>query len=168
MATSELSGSPTMIEWISAQNVVLWWLALGSALTFIGTLVLVPILVIRIPEDYFVSRKRSRSGWRSLHPVPGLALLVAKNVCGVLVIVAGVAMLLLPGQGILTIVLGIMLLNFPGKYRLERRVARMRPVARSINWMRARAGHPPLKIGPVRRRQAAVVPVGGKSPNSVS
>ena len=146
----------------------LWWLALGSALTFIGTLVLVPILVIRIPQDYFVSRKRSTSGWRLLHPVPGLALLVAKNVCGLILILAGVAMLVLPGQGMLTIVLGIMLLNFPGKYRLERRVARMRPVARSINWMRNRAGHPPLKVGYVRPRRSAGVPIGRKSPTSVS
>jgi len=136
-----------MIDWIRSHDIVLWWLALGSALTFIGTLVLVPILVVRIPQDYFVSRKRSRSTWRSMHPVPGLALLVAKNVCGLVLILAGVAMLVLPGQGMLTIVLGIMLLNFPGKYRLERRVARMRPVARSINWMRARGGHPPLKVG---------------------
>ncbi len=146
----------------------LWWLALGSALTFIGTLVLVPILVIRIPEDYFVSRKRGRSSWRSMHPVPGLALLVAKNVCGAILVLAGLAMLVLPGQGILTIVLGIMLLNFPGKYRLERRLARLRPVARSINWIRDRAGHPPLKVGPVRRRRSGGVPIGRKSPGSVS
>ena len=31
----------------------LWWLALGSALTFIGTLVLVPILVIRDETPQF-------------------------------------------------------------------------------------------------------------------
>ncbi len=157
-----------MIDWIRAQNMVLWWLALGSALTFIGTLVLVPILVARIPEDYFVSSKRSRSHWRSMHPVPGLALLVAKNVCGAILVLAGLAMLVLPGQGILTIVLGIMLLNFPGKYRLERRLARLRPVARSINWMRNRAGHPPLKVGPVRPLSSAGVPIGRKSPGSVS
>ncbi len=146
----------------------LWWLALGSALTFIGTLVLVPILVIRIPQDYFVSRKRSTSGWRLLHPVPGLALLVAKNVCGLILILAGVAMLVLPGQGMLTIVLGIMLMNFPGKYRLERRVARMRPVARSINWMRARAGHPPLKVGYVRPHRSTAGKTGQKTARSVS
>ena len=157
-----------MIDWIRAQNMVLWWLALGSALTFIGTLVLVPILVTRIPEDYFVSNKRSRSHWRSMHPVPGLALLVAKNVCGAILVLAGLAMLVLPGQGILTIVLGIMLLNFPGKYRLERRLARLRPVARSINWIRHRAGHPPLKVGPVRQRRPAGMPIGRKSPGSVS
>ncbi len=157
-----------MIDWIRAHNIVLWWLALGSALTFIGTLVLVPILVIRIQEDYFVSRKRRRSLWRSMHPVPGLALLVAKNLCGALLILAGLAMLVLPGQGILTIVLGIMLLNFPGKFRLERRLARLRPVAGSINWMRATAGHPPLKVGPVRQPRSAGVPIGRKSPRSVS
>ncbi len=157
-----------MIDWIRSQNMVLWWLALGSAITFIGTLVLVPILVVRIPEDYFVSRKRSRSSWRSMHPVPGLALLVAKNVCGALLVLAGLAMLVLPGQGILTIVLGIMLLNFPGKYRFERRLARLRLVSRSINWMRNRAGYPPLKVGPVRQRRPVGVPIGRKSPGPVS
>ncbi len=103
-----------------------------------------------------------------MHPVPGLALLVVKNVCGVVVVLAGVVMLVLPGQGMLTIVLGIMLLNFPGKYRLERRVARMRPVARSINWMRARAGHPPLKVGYVRPHRSTAGKTGQKTARSVS
>jgi hypothetical protein len=37
-----------------------------------------------------------------------------------------------------------MLLNFPGKYRLERWIAARRPVLRSINWLRRRAGRAPL------------------------
>ena len=135
-----------MIEWIRAHDAAMWWLALGSVIMFVGTLVVVPVLVTRIPDDYFLAKRRRVSRWRTMHPVPGITLLVAKNVCGVIFVVAGIAMLVLPGQGILTILLGIMLLNFPGKYRLERRFARTRPVARSINWMRSKAGRPPLRI----------------------
>jgi len=58
--------------------------------------------------------------------------------------VAGIIMLVLPGQGIFTILIGIMLLNFPGKYRLERWIVARRPVLRSINWLRRRAGRAPL------------------------
>ncbi len=135
-----------MIEWVRAHDVAMWWLALGSVITFVGTLVLVPILVIRIPDDYFLANRRRVSRWRRMHPVPGIALLVAKNVCGGIFLVAGIAMLVLPGQGILTILVGVMLLNFPGKYRLERRFARTKPLARAINWIRAKAGQTPLRI----------------------
>jgi hypothetical protein len=135
-----------MIDWFRAHDSLMWWLALGSAITFVGTLVLVPILVIRIPADYFLAARRHVSHWRRLHPVPGIALLVFKNACGIIFIIAGIAMLILPGQGFLTILIGVMLVNFPGKYRLERWFIRIRPVARSINWMRSRAGRPPLRM----------------------
>jgi hypothetical protein len=78
--------------------------------------------------------------------VPGVALLVLKNACGIVFLIAGIAMLILPGQGFLTVLIGVMLVNFPGKYRLERRFIRIRPVARSINWIRSRAGQPPLRM----------------------
>lgn len=133
-----------MMEWVRAHETLVLWLAVSSVITFVGTLVVVPILIVRIPEDYFLPERRHISRWRRMHPVPGLALLVAKNVLGIVFILAGFAMLVLPGQGILTIVVGVMLLNFPGKYRLERRIARVRPVARSINWIRRKAGRRPL------------------------
>ena len=135
-----------MIEWVRAHDTVLWWLVISSVITFVGTLILVPILIVRIPDDYFLAKRRRVSHWRRLHPVPGIALLVMKNVCGIVFIVAGIAMLILPGQGFLTILIGVMLVNFPGKYRIERRFIRVRPVARSINWMRSKASQPPLRM----------------------
>jgi hypothetical protein len=69
-----------------------------------------------------------------------------KNAVGVLFIVLGIAMLVLPGQGILTLLIGIMLTNFPGKYRLERRVVTSKPILRNINKLRVRAGHEPLQV----------------------
>ena len=71
---------------------------------------------------------------------------IGKNALGVVFVLAGVAMILLPGQGVLTILLGIMLTEFPGKYRFERWLVRRRAVLGAINWLRERAGRPPLIV----------------------
>jgi len=80
------------------------------------------------------------------HPAIRWTGLVLKNVVGVLLILAGIAMLVLPGQGLLTIVLGIMMLNFPGKRALELRLIRFPGVLRAINHLRARNQRPPLQL----------------------
>jgi putative transmembrane protein PGPGW len=71
---------------------------------------------------------------------------VCKNLVGLAFVLAGVAMLVLPGQGILTIVIGLSLMNFPGKHVLERYIVQQPSILRAINWMRHRAGQPPLKV----------------------
>jgi hypothetical protein len=134
-----------MLEWISLNETTLWWLAAASVVSFVGTLLLIPVLVIRIPEDYFAETKRHRwEPWAHQHPLIRWALLLAKNILGYIFITLGIAMLVLPGQGILTIMIGIMFINFPGKYRLERWVVTRGPVLNTINRMRHRAGHAPL------------------------
>ena len=60
-------------------------------------------------------------------------------------------LLLLPGQGLITMVIGVLLIDFPGKRGIELRFARMRPVRRTLDWIRARAGKPPLRF-PERKR----------------
>jgi hypothetical protein len=73
------------------------------------------------------------------------ATLVVKNVIGAVLLVAGLVMLVVPGQGLLTIAVGLMLVDFPGKFRLERWLATRRPVWKAINWLRARAGREALE-----------------------
>jgi hypothetical protein len=63
---------------------------------------------------------------------------------GILLVLAGIMMLVLPGQGILAMLIGIGLMDFPGKFRLERWFARQPAVFKSLNWIRTRAGHAPL------------------------
>jgi hypothetical protein len=135
-----------MFDWVRAHEVFLWWLSVASALMFFGSLIAVPWLVIRIPTDYFVHRRHFVDRLQPLHPVLRIALLAAKNVCGVVLVLAGVAMLFLPGQGILTILVGLMCLDFPGKFALEQRLARQPPVIGAINWIRAKASCPPLEL----------------------
>jgi hypothetical protein len=75
-----------------------------------------------------------------------LTLTILKNIVGWAFILAGIAMLVLPGQGILTILIGVSLANFPGKYALERRLVRKPAVARTLNRIREKAGKPRLEI----------------------
>jgi hypothetical protein len=133
-------------EWARNNRTILGWLLALSIVTFLGTLIVVPWLVIRLPADYFSEAKRHRTPWSDQHPVVRWMLLIAKNLTGYVFILAGMAMLVLPGQGILTIFMGIVLLDFPGKYRMERWLISRRYVLRSINWLRRRAGRDPLDL----------------------
>lgn len=135
-----------MVHWILSHESALGWLAAVTIFTFIATLTVIPVLIVRIPADYFTRSCRPEKA-----PGRGPALLaaiggMAKNLVGCILIVFGIIMLVLPGQGILTIAAGIMLLNFPGKYKFERWIVSRPPVLRSINRVRRAAGREPLTV----------------------
>jgi hypothetical protein len=82
------------------------------------------------------------------HPALRLAGMILKNVAGVAFFLAGISMLILPGQGLLTILIGISLMDFPGKHRLEARIVGNRTVLGAVNSLRAKFGRPPLVMAP--------------------
>ena len=73
-----------------------------------------------------------------------LAIIFGKNVIGLLLIVGGLLMLVLPGQGLLTMITGLLLINYPGKYRLEQKLVSKPSIFRALNWIRIKANKPPL------------------------
>jgi len=142
----------SLLQYILTHENLVFWSVFISIITFVGTLLIVPALVCRIPVDYFSHTRREPSAWAEHHPVIRLALLFAKNLLGYVVILMGAAMLVLPGQGLLTIIIGLMLINFPGKYRLERWLMSRGPILRSANWLRNRAGYEALIVDEEYRR----------------
>jgi hypothetical protein len=116
-----------------------------SILTMLIGLVLVPALIVRIPEDYFLSDQRHAFSVRVRHPLARLAFNGAKNAVGALFLAAGVALLFLPGQGLLTLIAGLMIMNYPGKYAFERWLVQRPNVLPALNWLRRKYGRPPLK-----------------------
>jgi len=133
-----------LFDFIWGNDTILWSLGLISLLSFIASLVLIPYLVVRIPVDYFAETERQPAAWTQKHIVFRWLVLIVKNLFGVVFILLGLAMLVLPGQGLLTIFIGILLLNFPGKYRFERRLIQRPAINRGIDWLRKRAGQKPL------------------------
>jgi Putative transmembrane protein (PGPGW) len=136
-----------MVHWLHENASMLSWLGALSLAMFAATLIALPVILVRIPQDYFTAAghlRRSQSG--SGRTAGRLVWQVLKNVAGLVLIVAGLMMLVLPGQGLLTILAGALLLQYPGKVRIERWLISRRPILRGINWMRSRRGRPPLLI----------------------
>lgn len=123
---------------------ILTWLIVISGITFLASLALIPWLVIRLPADYFVGKKRHTSQLHQHHPGIYVLIRSLKNVLGLALITAGVMMLVLPGQGILAILVGVGLTDFPGKFRLERWFAKQPAIFNAMNWIREKRGIPPL------------------------
>jgi hypothetical protein len=127
--------------------VVLIGLMSLSLTSFIVSIIGVPWYVRRLPEDYFSRREQEELGIeRPPHRLANLALVVVKNVVGALLVLAGLAMLVLPGQGLLTLLVGVLMMDFPGKRRLQRRVLAVPSILKAVNALRNRSGEPPLVV----------------------
>ncbi|MHA7814902.1 MAG: PGPGW domain-containing protein [Pseudohaliea sp.] len=124
----------------------LWWITGASLLSAIATLLAMPWVVTRLPEDYFNHPERERWQRSNSEPLVTLLLGLLKNTLGALLLTLGVVMLFTPGQGVLTILAGLLLMNFPRKYRLERWLVQRPGVLRSLNWLRARRGKTPFRL----------------------
>lgn len=121
-------------------------LGVASVVMLVASLVVTPIILVRLPKDYFkhekphlIDRIRQEGAWRG-------GVLVMKNVLAVVLLIAGFLMLFLPGQGLLTMLIAMILMDFPNKAALERRVLALPKIRETINWLRKRRGHEPLDL----------------------
>ena len=130
-----------MSHWLDLHQDGLAWLGSISLIVFVASLIIVPWLVGRIPQDFFV-KAAPRRNYGPLH----WFVIFFKNLLGLAFLLAGIAMLVLPGQGILTMVLGITLLDFPAKSRLLRWMVSQPAVYRSLDWLRKKTGSEPLDL----------------------
>ncbi len=122
-----------------------------TALSVVSVIVTTAVgarVVARLPSDYFVNteRRANKEYLHLFHPAFRGAIPILKNVIGATLVIAGIIMLVIPGQGLLTLLAGIVLSDFPGKHRCELWLLRQRQVSKSINWLRRRAGEPPLDL----------------------
>ncbi|HPQ94268.1 MAG: hypothetical protein KDI44_04155 [Thiothrix sp.] len=116
-----------------------FWLGILSLIVFLFSLLSLPWLLCRIPVDYFSRAPETFHGSILLHPATLL-----RNLLGLLILLSGMAMLILPGQGLLTILIGMAIMQFPGRTRLERWLVSRKGVLKTINWFRQRGNVPAL------------------------
>lgn len=133
-----------MASWFESNETLMIWMLGMSLVIFLGTLIAIPAVVVWMSPNYFI--KVEKSGL----PKTPLRILgrTIKNLLGLIFLIIGIAMLLLPGQGLLTIFVGLSLLNFPGKQKLELGIMRLQGVRTSIDWLRYKAKKEPLEIPP--------------------
>lgn len=135
----------TVQQHVSAETLI--WLTVLSFIFFIGTLVAIPFVLVRLSADYFDVRV-PRLWMQEHHPVLRAVGHIVKNLLGAVFLFAGFLMLFLPGQGILTMLIGISMLDFPGKRKIEAKLIGQPTVLSVINGMRKKRGKPPLILAP--------------------
>jgi archaellum biogenesis protein FlaJ (TadC family) len=128
---------PAFLKQLFAHEGFVLWVTLSSVAMFVASLVAVPWIIARAPQDFFTNDGSSKSGG-------SIALKILKNVVGLILLLAGVLMLLLPGQGILTLIVGLALMDLPGKHALLVRLAKKPSVFKALNYVRGKAKREPF------------------------
>ena len=143
----------TVQQYVSTDTLI--WLTALSFVFFIGTLIAIPFILVRLSADYFDVRV-PRPWMQDHHPILRIAGHVMKNAVGAVFLFAGVLMLFLPGQGVLTMLIGISMLDFPGKRKIEAKLVGQPSVLSVINSMRKKYGKPPLVLAPEHDPQPGI------------
>jgi hypothetical protein len=139
-----------MSEWVAGVSRLLakggLWLGVGISVALaVGSIVLVAIVVIHWPADYFKLPVAGGEG----PPIKRHWLAsIGKNLAGVVLVLLGLVMALpgIPGQGVLTMIVGLTMIDFPGKRGLERRLIGRPHILHAINRVRARFERAPLHL----------------------
>lgn len=105
-----------VFEVLKTHEQLFWLLGLGSIALLVGSALLIPWLIIALPADFFA--RLPAKPFRGRHPVIAVLLIILRNLLGAVLLVAGIIMLFVPGQGLLTILIAIALIDFPGKHTL--------------------------------------------------
>ncbi|TYK66280.1 hypothetical protein [Colwellia echini] len=69
---------------------------------------------------------------------------IVKIIIGVFLLLCGLLMLVLPGQGLITMVIGLSLIPFPGKDKLVQYILSRKSIRTSLNWIRVKAKKEPF------------------------
>jgi len=107
-----------------------------SAAMFAGSLAAIPVLIRRLPSDHFARPPVQHS----------LKAKILRNGAGAALIAAGIAMLVLPGQGVIAILLGLSIMDLPIRHRVIRQLLTQRSIQEGVQRIRSKAGKPPLTI----------------------
>jgi uncharacterized membrane protein len=125
-------------DWISDNYRLIQWVGIAFVLLFFLSLFILRCVIVRLPDDYFLNDS-SALNKRSENLI-SLALRVAKNLFGFLLIICGIILLFIPGQGLATIVLGAWIMDLPWIIKIKRKFVYSRLVKRTLNWVRSKNG----------------------------
>ena len=133
-----------LFDWVAEHPVLVAQLVLVSLALAVVYAVGVFFAVIHMSSDYFAHKAPAETTWRRRHPLLRHLFRGLKNVAGGGLVLLGLTMLVLPGQGILTILIGLTFLDFPGKRRLEIWIVQRPSIRGGLDRVRKTAGRPRL------------------------
>src|SRR5690554_7342965 len=87
----------------------------------IASAVALPWILIRLPEDYFVATQQHKPDRSPL----GWLIWLLRNSLAIVLLIVGLLMLVLPGQGLLMILIALGVSTSRHKYSLDRKSTRL-------------------------------------------
>ena len=105
---------------------ILIYVSLLSIFLFIISIIVTPIIICKIPHNYFIKEKKRISIFKK----------IIKNIFGIFFLIIGFVFLFTPGQGILTILIGIIFLDFPNKKNLQMKFIKKYKIIKPLNYIR--------------------------------
>ncbi|MEM5496217.1 hypothetical protein WNY77_02285 [Paraglaciecola mesophila] len=149
MLTEYYTEATTYLTDTFGPNFIFLTILITSAVS-IGYFILISYIITNMDKRYFIRRKnkgknadvipKRTSGKNSLIFI----IEMVKILIGIGLLVCGIIMLVLPGQGLITMLIGLSLIPFPRKNKLEDNLLSRQSVRSSLNWIRAKANKEPF------------------------
>ncbi|MBN1799227.1 MAG: hypothetical protein JW822_11670 [Spirochaetales bacterium] len=134
-----------IVAWVKTHKLFVIGITVFSLILLAFSLFMIPVLIINLPKDYF-SKPKTKARPSFLHPTVYVLFLIFKNILGVILILLGVVMLVLPGQGIITLLIGLMIIDFPGERKLLIYILKKTKAIKAMNWLREKNSKPPFEL----------------------
>lgn len=127
-----------------------FWIVLLSTTVSIVYFIVITYFITQMDKQYFLRRKFSQGELinhlhlTSMNRSVACVVKIAKIILGMGLLVCGILMLVLPGQGLVTILIALSMIPFPGKDKIEQRILARNSVRSTLNWIRLKAKKEPF------------------------
>lgn len=122
--------------WTATAVVLIAFAVFAAAAT-----VVLLILLFSADENFFI-----RLIEKEEQPFRLTVFAVVKNGFGLFLLIAGILMLVLPGQGILTVLISLLFLDFPGRRKLILKILSSEKTEQALNRIRRKFGKKPFNF----------------------
>lgn len=122
--------------WTATAVVLIAFAVFAAAAT-----VVLLILLFSADENFFI-----RLIEKEEQPFRLTVFSVVKNGFGLFLLIAGILMLVLPGQGILTVLISLLFLDFPGRRKLILKILSSEKTEQALNRIRRKFGKKPFNF----------------------
>ncbi|HTL62087.1 MAG TPA: hypothetical protein VL261_10615 [Nitrospira sp.] len=132
-----------MGEWVSKETLI--WVSTFSGVGLVAAAIVIPWLIVRMPEDFFSHPQRYN--WLGRKPASvRIPIRILKNLLAIALVIVGIVMFLTPASGLFPILLGVVLADVPGKLKLQRWILCRKTVRKSMNWLRGKFHRRPVQM----------------------
>jgi len=135
-----------LLQFMETHNELIIWVSSISFALFVGTLISIPFIIVKLPSDYFIKDKNLARRFCQNKPLLGVIIIGFKNIFGLIFLLMGFIMLFIPGQGILTMLIGYSMLDFLNKRKLIYKIARRPSIYNFINKTRKKYDKEPIRL----------------------